>query len=280
MAITRLEIQAEQLLNKGVAQSTSRVYASAQQIFLEFCHCLSLMPLPVSESTLIYLFVTELAQTRAHSTIRTYLRSPAPPCSAQARQPPTWYSEVRAGTQRHSSCTAEEEGGSSTSYSSHLGQDQAEDPGFESTMLWAACCMGFFGFLRCGEFMLQDAARFDATVHLTAPDIAVDNPTNPSLLAITIKKSKTDQFCNGTTIYFSEHLSGDSSVAIFGGPTTRSRAPLHHQHQKANDKTAIYSQDSTGSRKVWHRSFWIQRALFQNWSCNDSNCMWPWGRAH
>ena len=69
---TRLKVQAEQLLNKGVAQSTSRVYASAQQIFLEFCHRLNLMPLPVSESTII-LFVTELAQTRAHSTIQTYL---------------------------------------------------------------------------------------------------------------------------------------------------------------------------------------------------------------
>ena len=72
LAISSLEIQAERMLSKGVASSTSKVYSTAQRLFLDFCHRLSLTSLPASEATLI-LFVTELAQTRAHSTIKAYL---------------------------------------------------------------------------------------------------------------------------------------------------------------------------------------------------------------
>ncbi len=72
LAIAGLEVQAQQLLSKGIAPSTSKVYASSQRSFIDFCSRLGLPPLPASEATLI-LFVTELAQTRSHSTIRTYL---------------------------------------------------------------------------------------------------------------------------------------------------------------------------------------------------------------
>ncbi len=75
--------------------------------------------------------------------------------------------------------------------------------------MWAACCLGFFGFLRCGEFILPDATPFDETAHLTSADVAVDSHTNPTLLAITIKKSKTDQFGEGATIYL-----GKTSASI------------------------------------------------------------------
>ena len=38
-------------------------------------------------------------------------------------------------------------------------------PRYESRMLWAACCRGFFGFLHCGEFMLPDSTPFDHSLH-------------------------------------------------------------------------------------------------------------------
>ena len=40
-------------------------------------------------------------------------------------------------------------------------------------MLWAACCLGFFGFLRAGEFTVNP------TLHLTMAHVQVDSSTNP-----------------------------------------------------------------------------------------------------
>lgn len=68
-------------------------------------------------------------------------------------------------------------------------------------MLWAACCTGFFGFMRCGEFLLPDSTTFDASPHLAVADVAVDSHQIPTMVAIRIKMSKTDQFKEGTTIY-------------------------------------------------------------------------------
>ena len=41
----------------------------------------------------------------------------------------------------------------------------------------------------------------DASVHLSYSDLAVDNPVNPSVISILIKKSKTDQGRRGAKIY-------------------------------------------------------------------------------
>ena len=69
----------------------------------------------------------------------------------------------------------------------------------EHIMLWAACCLGFFGFLRAGDFMLNCA--FDPSIHLTVQDVQVDAEVNPSSLQVHIKSSKTDPFRQGCFIY-------------------------------------------------------------------------------
>ena len=47
----------------------------------------------------------------------------------------------------------------------------------DNVMLWAACCVGFFGFLRGGEFTVNSS--FDPSLHLTLDDMQVDAPLNP-----------------------------------------------------------------------------------------------------
>jgi len=67
----------------------------------------------------------------------------------------------------------------------------------DKKMLWATFTMAFFGFLRSGELCTSSANGFDMAVTLSPQDIAVDNITNPQLLRITLKVSKTDPFWEG-----------------------------------------------------------------------------------
>ena len=72
---------------------------------------------------------------------------------------------------------------------------------YDNRMYWAAMTLGFFGFLRCGEFTIPDAAIFDSSVHLSIDDIEFDSIESPSSLSVCIKASKTDPFRQGITIY-------------------------------------------------------------------------------
>ena len=68
-------------------------------------------------------------------------------------------------------------------------------------MLWAACCGGFFGFLRVGEFTVRTAADFDPSSSLMLEDVAVDKHDDPSMVRIRLKQSKTDPFRHGVDVF-------------------------------------------------------------------------------
>ena len=67
----------------------------------------------------------------------------------------------------------------------------------DHTMLWAACCMGFFDFMRAGEFCITSTNQFDPSSSLCLEDIAIDSHQNPTSVRVTLKQSKTDPFCQG-----------------------------------------------------------------------------------
>ena len=71
---------------------------------------------------------------------------------------------------------------------------------FKNQLLWAACCTGFFGFLRCSEFMTPDVGPVEPQVHLCLSDIAYVHNTEHNHIEIVIKASKTDQFRQGTKV--------------------------------------------------------------------------------
>ena len=71
---------------------------------------------------------------------------------------------------------------------------------YHNIMMWAACCLAFFGFLRSSEFTVPSQVTYDNEVHLSPNDIAVDNEANPQLLQVTIKQSKTDPFRQGARL--------------------------------------------------------------------------------
>ena len=71
----------------------------------------------------------------------------------------------------------------------------------DTIMLWASFCIGFFGFLRAGEFTVPGDRTFDPSVHLCVRDIALDSHTSPTLVRVTIKASKTDPFRQGVSLF-------------------------------------------------------------------------------
>ena len=59
--------------------------------------------------------------------------------------------------------------------------------------------MGFFGFMRAGEFTLT--APTDPDSAISANDVSVDSRSNPSMVKVHLKKSKTDPFRHGVDIF-------------------------------------------------------------------------------
>ena len=97
-------------------------------------------------------------------------------------------------------------------------------------MMWAACCLGFFAFLRCGEFTTN--AEFDTQQHLSDRDIAVDNYDNPSLLSIHLKQSKTDQDRVGITLYVGQTTQAICPVAAMLRYLVARKWPTFHSGER------------------------------------------------
>ena len=74
-------------------------------------------------------------------------------------------------------------------------------PSFDRTMLWAAFCLAFFGFMRAGEFTCSSVQAV-SPLTLSARDISVDSHSAPTLMAVVLRQSKTDQFGAGVTLFF------------------------------------------------------------------------------
>ena len=75
-----------------------------------------------------------------------------------------------------------------------------QPPSYYNAMIWAACCIAFFGFLHSSEFTLPSQQQYDLSTHLSITDIAIDSKLSPQLVQIRIKQSKTDPFRQGVNI--------------------------------------------------------------------------------
>ena len=73
---------------------------------------------------------------------------------------------------------------------------------YDHCMFWAACTLGYFGFLRSAEFTVPNSSSFFFPgLHLEVGDVAVDWTLHPSCSRVRIKTSKTDPFHQGCFIH-------------------------------------------------------------------------------
>ena len=68
-------------------------------------------------------------------------------------------------------------------------------------MLWAAACVGFFGFLWAGEFTVPTPQAYDPEVHINLTDLASDSHSVPTMARLCIKQSMTDPFRQGVAMF-------------------------------------------------------------------------------
>ena len=192
--------------HRCLAASSQKVYTTAQLSFQHFCQSLQVPAMPAGEQVLL-LYVADLFQRVCHSTVRSYLAAirhmhlahglPNPlqglprlelalkglkrrkPQSGDSRLPITPLVLTIIGRSLSQHC-----------------RDQ-----YDQLMLWAACCLGFFAFLRSGEFTLPGGTAFDPDRHLSPADILVDNPGNPTTMRIHLRCSKMDQTHSGVDLF-------------------------------------------------------------------------------
>lgn len=198
---------------QGLASSTRKTYLAGQRRFLTFCNSIAEPALPASEDTL-QMFVCRLAREGlAHQTIKVYLSGirnmhvSAGLHEEFAKQMTPKMELVLRGIKKEAakSLPQRQRLPITTEIMVAIKKVLVKDSSSHSNvMLWAACGLAFFGFLRCGEFTVPSQSEFDEGAHLTINDVALDSISSPSLLQVTIKQSKTDPFRKGVNLFLAK----------------------------------------------------------------------------
>ena len=204
MGLAALDRTVSELVEQGLSPATATVYRSGWKRYLHFCGRFSLTPLPASEYHLCA-FAAHLSDAVSWQTIRSYLcavrfyhiRNNLPDPS-NVSMPKLAYvlKGVHKRTPEYQRPTRHPVTADVLRRIHYLWSKTPIT--FNTTMLWAAFCLGFFGFLRPGEFTF--APNFPHS-GLTVSDVAINSRDNPRVLIVLIRTSKTDQFGKGTHLY-------------------------------------------------------------------------------
>lgn len=182
-----------------------RAYTSAQKRYLSFCSAYHIPPLPLSEMSTC-LFAAFLAhqglKSQSISCYLSALRHLQVSAGHNSPQRANWprlqyvlkgISRDQPGTSnRRLPITAK------IMYQILTNSHSAFPDSFEARLFWAACCLGYFGFMRSGEFTVTGLSP----PAIQAADLAVDSHESPTLVKVTLRRAKTDPFGKGVDIYF------------------------------------------------------------------------------
>ena len=205
-----MERHVQQYLQSSLSQSTMRSYSSGQRRYYNFCSRSGHNPFPTSEPVLCQ-FVSFLAiEQLKHKTIKSYLSSVRFLQILQCGTDPfirdlprlTYVLRGIKSEEAKKDNRARPRLPVTPLLLTRIYHILLRDPtNFDNIMIWAASLTCFFGFLRSGEITVPSLSGYDPAVHLNYNDISVDNPSNPAIIKVRIKASKTDPFRQGVNIY-------------------------------------------------------------------------------
>jgi len=179
----------------GISAATTKAYRSGLHRYITFCSEINQLPIPISEDTLL-LFIAHLAQQNlSYTTIQVYLSA-------------VQYSEsitfdaiitprlryVLKGIRKTCTLTHQPKERLPITFSimKRLYMVFLKYPtSYKDIMIWVACCLAYF---RVDEFTTPSPDSFDQSTDLLLSDIALDCCTSPTLVKITLKQCKNDQF--------------------------------------------------------------------------------------
>ena len=202
-----LDTVVQQLFSTGLADSTKNTYRAGSNRYIKLCSKVGLTAHPATERTLSLFVASMYKDGLAGSTAKTYLAGVRYSQIAMGMDDPDMGSMLRLeyavkGFRKLS-------GGPVYSClpitPTILGKlkmvwAQSADQ-TDTTMLWAAACMCFFGFLRSGEIVVPSATTYNPAVHLSYGNVKADNIATPQYIEVVIKALKTDPFRKGVTVY-------------------------------------------------------------------------------
>ena len=194
----------------GLSPATRGCYKAGLKKYMEFCLQAHLPTIPTSERTLL-LFATHLANLNlSYPTIKVYMAAVRSAHvtlghhGAFEKQYTPRLDQLMRGIQKEKckTCSPKVRLPITMDIMAQFKSVLTKHPkNYQSTMIWAAYCTAFFGFLRVSEFTVPSRYKYDPDVHQSLSDVTLDNTHSPELVRLHIKQSKTDTFRKGTYIH-------------------------------------------------------------------------------
>ena len=257
LGLSGLDLAVQGLLVQSLSPNTASSYKSALNCYCAFCSQHDVVsPFPLSEGVLVR-FVAFLAVSGlSYTSIRVYLSGlcfvqiirglPDPALSSLSRLEYVLRGIRKVSSSVHCPTRLPVTPG----VLGHLFTVWSQPPvSKDRVMLWAACCTGFFGFLQSDEFTCPSLEASSPSM-LSVGDIVVDSHTNPSFLTLHLRRSKTDNFGVGATIYLARVDGPICPVkALLPYLVRRRPALVHYSFSRMAPLSCVLS---LSQQFVWH----------------------------
>lgn len=179
--VIALDLAVEKYCHCGLATACHRSYNSSKHRFLNFCSKIYRNPLPVNENLLSRFMIHLAEELLAPSTI---FSDKAPSNSKGFAGPKdSWHGAIRTSRKQSKKGVQKEESGKreqlpiTPDITLLMKEVWNKHPmAFGNTMLWAVCCLCYFGFLRSREITVSSANTYDKGVHLNMADMPISYP--------------------------------------------------------------------------------------------------------